>query len=111
MRNIVAFLPPKPRILKGIKLCYQSFHCGSQWVKSPNCLHKDAGSIPGLAQGVKDLVLLWVWNRLLAAAPVQPLAWELPHATGTVLKRERERERKRDIYVIYHFWICLFEID
>ena len=38
-----------------------------------------------------------LWRRPAAAAPVQPLAWQLPHATGAALKskkKERERERK-----------------
>ena len=29
-----------------------------------------------------DPALLWLWHRLAAAAPIQPLAWELPYATG-----------------------------
>ena len=33
-----------------------------------------------------DLVLLWLWHRLVATAPVQPLAWELPYAAGVALK-------------------------
>ena len=45
--------------------------------------------------------LLWLWCRLAVAAPIRPLAWKLPYATGAALKRpkkkkkkERERERK-----------------
>ena len=33
-----------------------------------------------------DLVLLWLWHRLSAVAPIEPLAWELPYAVGAALK-------------------------
>ena len=29
-----------------------------------------------------DLALLWLWYRLAATAPIRPLAWEPPYATG-----------------------------
>ena len=29
-----------------------------QWVKDPTSIHEDVGSIPGLAERVKDLVLM-----------------------------------------------------
>ena len=34
-----------------------------------------------------DLVLLWLWYRLGAAALIQPLAWEPPYAVGVALKK------------------------
>ena len=43
-------------------------------------IHAYAGSIPGPAQWVKDLV--WLWRRLVAAALIRPLAWEHPYAAG-----------------------------
>ena len=44
------------------------------------------GSIRGLAQRVKDLVLLWLWCRPAATAPITPLAWEPPYAEGAALE-------------------------
>ena len=35
----------------------------------------------GLRRG-SDLALLWLWRRLVATAPIQPLAWEPPYAAG-----------------------------
>ena len=65
-----------------------------------------AGSIPGLAQWVKDLVLavscgvghrrglapalLWLWCRSEAVALIGPLAWELPCVTSAALKRKKK---------------------
>ena len=49
------------------------------------------GSISGLAQWVKNLAWLWLWGRLAAAAPIQPLAWELPYASGVALKKNSKK--------------------
>ena len=37
------------------------------------------------------LDLAWLWHRLAAIAPVQPLAWEPPHAAGTALKKKKKK--------------------
>ena len=37
-----------------------------------------------------DLVLLWLWCRPAATAPIQPLPWEPLHATGVALKRQKK---------------------
>ena len=39
-----------------------------------------------------DLVWLWLWLwlTLTAAALIQPLAWELPYATGVALKKKKK---------------------
>ena len=41
-----------------------------------------------------DLVLLWLWRRAAATAPIRPLAWETPYAAGTAPKRQEKKERK-----------------
>ena len=58
------------------------------------------GSIPGLAQWVKDLALLWLWCRLAATALIGPLAWEPPYATGAALKRLKKK--KKIIYYVFN---------
>ena len=37
-----------------------------------------------------DPVLLWLWCRVAAAAPIRPLAWELPYAAGVALKKKKK---------------------
>ena len=61
-----------------------------------------------------DPELLWLWHRPVAVAPIRPLAWELPYATGTALKRQKEKKinltlsnkSMKDIlfyiYIFYH---------
>ena len=44
----------------------------------------------GLRCGL-DTVLLWLWCRPAPVAPIQPLAWEHPHA-GVALKRKRKKK-------------------
>jgi len=33
---------------------------------------------------------VWLWRRLAAVAPVQPLAWEHPYAAGVALKSQKK---------------------
>ena len=38
-----------------------------------------------------DLVLLWLWHRPAAVAPIGPLAWEPPRAAGVALKSKEKK--------------------
>ena len=39
-----------------------------------------------------DPVLLWLWCKSVAVAPIGPLAWEPPHAVGADLKRQKNEK-------------------
>ena len=105
-------------ILCSVKLKTGSSHCGSA-VMSLTSVHEDTSSIPGQGQWIKGFsiavnfsvgprhglysVLLWLWCRLAAAAPIRPLAWELPYATGAALKSKKyNKKRKLKTYAQKH---------
>ena len=44
-----------------------------------------------------DPTLLWLWRRLVATAPIRPLAWEPPYAKGAaqeMAKRQKKQKTK-----------------
>ena len=47
-----------------------------------------------VADVVLDPALLWLWLRLASAAPISPLAWELPYVTGVALKSKKKKKKK-----------------
>ena len=62
-----------------------------------------------------DPVLQWLWLRPAAVAPIQPLAWELPYATGSALKsktKTKTNSPKPHTTLIINFYdkylFCLF---
>ena len=43
-----------------------------------------------------DPALLWFWRTPVATAPIQPIAWELPYATGAAqVKAKRQKYKKK----------------
>ena len=45
-----------------------------------------------------NLVLLWLWRRPVATAPIQPLAWEPSYASGEALKRQKTKTKTKRIH-------------
>ena len=43
--------------------------------------------------------MLWLWRRPAATAPIRPLAWEHPYATGVALKRQKTHTQKKVWYI------------
>ena len=62
----------------------------AQWVKDPAL----PMSCAVVCRHGWDLVLLWLWRRLAATAPIGPVAWEPPYAMGSALE-ETKRKKMR----------------
>ena len=63
-------------------------------------------------RGSSDSGLLWLW--FASAAPIGPLAWELPYATSAALKSKKKKpdENKNisvyySIFHIHNFWAMI----
>ena len=62
----------------------------SQWVKDRVAVSCGIGRRHG-----SDPVLLWLWYRPAVTAPIEPLAWESPCATGAALERQKDKKKKK----------------
>ena len=55
-----------------------------------------------------DPMLLWLWCRLAAVAPIRPLAWEPPYATGVApekaKRQKKKKKRKKKLIVEFPLW-------
>ena len=64
-----------------------------------------------------DLVLLWLWHRLAATAPIRSLAWEPSYDEGVALKRQKKKKKKKIFYfrqylsLIYSFCYYYFSFS
>ena len=77
------------------KIFFYGNSCCGTAEANPTRNHEVVGSIPALAQWVKDLALLWLWCRLAAVALIRPLAWEPPQAAGTTLKTNKQTNKQK----------------
>ena len=41
-----------------------------------------------------DPTFLWLWHRLVASAPIGPLAWEPSYAAGAALEKPKKKKPK-----------------
>ena len=48
-------------------------------------------------------MLLWLWRRLAATAPIRPLAWEPPYAAGKAQEIAKRQKKKKEIRIIIYF--------
>ena len=46
-------------------------------------------------------MLLWLWCRVAAVAPLCLLAWELPYAAGAAIKKKKKLKNKRSILICH----------
>ena len=78
------------------ELAGSSRHGTAQANLTRNC--EVAGSIPGLAQQIKDPTFLWLCCRLAAVAVIGPLAWERPYAMSATLKQTNKKKNLKNDY-------------
>ena len=48
-----------------------------------------------------DPALLWLWYRLVATAPIRPLAWEPPYAVAAAQEKAKRQKKKRERLYVY----------
>ena len=57
-----------------------------------------------------DLVLLWLWCRPAATAPIRLLAWEPPYAGGAALKKKKKKKsaaKKPPLTLVFNIVLTL----
>ena len=47
-----------------------------------------------------DPVLLWLWCRPVATAPIRLLAWEPPYATGAALEKTKQNKQTKKVIIL-----------
>ena len=52
-------------------------------------------------RGSLDLALLWLCHRPVAAAPIQPLAWEPSYSTGATPKKQKDKQTNKKLVLVH----------
>ena len=55
-----------------------------------------------------DPVLLW--HRPVATAPIRPLVWEPPYASGVALKKTKRKKKKKILVYFVHIKAVIFGV-
>ena len=46
-----------------------------------------------------DPTLLWLWRRMVATAPIRPLAWEPPYAVAVAQEMAKRQQQQQQKYI------------